>query len=99
MHWGVDLACATGSNVRAADGGTVVFAGWNGAQGYTIEINHKNGFLTRYCHLSRILVNNGALVYEGQQIALSGNTGNSTGPHLHFEMEKNGVNVNPLNYI
>lgn len=99
MHWGVDLACPTGSNVRAADGGTVVFAGWNGAQGYTIEINHKNGFLTRYCHLSRMLVGVGSLVYEGQQIALSGNTGSSTGPHLHFEIEKNGVHVNPLNYI
>lgn len=99
MHWGVDLACATGNNVRAADGGTVVFAGWNGAQGYTIEINHKNGFLTRYAHLSKMMVGVGALVYEGQQIGLVGNTGYSTGSHLHFEVEKNGVRVNPLNYI
>jgi murein DD-endopeptidase MepM/ murein hydrolase activator NlpD len=99
MHWGVDLACPVGSTVRAADGGTVVFAGWNGAQGYTIEINHQNGFLTRYCHLSRILVHVGQKVYEGQTIARSGNTGYSTGPHLHFEIEKNGVHVNPLNYI
>jgi murein DD-endopeptidase MepM/ murein hydrolase activator NlpD len=99
MHMGIDLACAIGNNVRAADGGTVVFAGWSGGLGYSIEINHKNGFLTRYAHLSKILVSNGALVYEGQQIALSGNTGYSTGPHLHFEVEKNGVHVNPLNYI
>ena len=99
MHWGVDLACPVGSTVRAADGGTVVFTGWNGAQGYTIEINHQNGFLTRYCHLSKILVHVGQKVYEGQTIARSGNTGYSTGPHLHFEIEKNGVHVNPLNYI
>ncbi len=99
MHWGVDLACASGNNVRAADGGTVIFAGWNGAQGYTIKINHQNGFVTVYAHLSKMFVGTGALVYEGQQIGLVGNTGYSTGSHLHFEVLKNGVNVNPLNYI
>lgn len=99
MHWGIDLACPTGTTVRAADGGTVVFTGWGGAEGYYIEINHQNGFMTRYKHLSRILVQRGQKVYEGQTIARSGNTGYSTGPHLHFEILKNGVNVNPLNYI
>ena len=99
MHWGIDLACATGSTIRAADGGTVVFAGWNGAQGYTVRINHKNGFETHYCHCSKILVHVGQKVYEGQTIARVGSTGYTTGPHLHFEVEKNGVLVNPLNYI
>jgi murein DD-endopeptidase MepM/ murein hydrolase activator NlpD len=99
MHWGVDLACATGNIIRAADGGTVTFAGWNGAQGYTIKINHQNGFVTVYAHCSALLVGVGDKVYEGQTIARVGNTGYSTGPHLHFEVLKNGINVNPLNYI
>lgn len=99
MHWGVDLATPTGSTVRAADGGTIIFSGWNGAQGYTIKINHLNGFVTVYAHNSRLLYGVGTKVYEGQTIARSGNTGSSTGPHLHFEVLKNGVNVNPLNYI
>jgi murein DD-endopeptidase MepM/ murein hydrolase activator NlpD len=99
LHRGIDLACATGSAIRAADGGTVRFAGWNGEQGYTIEINHQNGFVTVYAHCSKLLVGVGAKVYEGQLIARVGSTGYSTGPHLHFEILKNGVNVNPLNYI
>jgi murein DD-endopeptidase MepM/ murein hydrolase activator NlpD len=99
MHNGIDLACATGSTIRAADGGTVRFSGWNGEQGYTIEINHHNGFVTVYAHCSRLLVGVGDKVYEGQTIAKVGSTGYSTGPHLHFEVIKNGINVNPLNYI
>ncbi len=99
MHLGVDLACATGNIIRAADGGTVVFAGWNGAQGYTVKINHQNGFVTVYAHCSAMLVHVGDKVYEGQTIARVGSTGYSTGSHLHFEVLKNGVNVNPLNYI
>jgi murein DD-endopeptidase MepM/ murein hydrolase activator NlpD len=99
MHWGIDLACATGNIIRAADGGTVIFAGWNGAQGYTVKINHLNGFVTVYAHCSAMLVHVGDKVYEGQTIARVGNTGYSTGSHLHFEVLKNGVNVNPLNYI
>jgi murein DD-endopeptidase MepM/ murein hydrolase activator NlpD len=99
MHWGIDLACPVGSSVRAADGGTVVFTGWGGARGYYIDIDHQNGFMTRYQHLSKMLVHTGQKVYEGQLIARSGNTGSSTGAHLHFEILRNGVNVNPLNYI
>lgn len=99
MHWGVDLACATGNIIRAADGGTVIFSGWNGSQGYTIEIDHKNGFVTVYAHCSVLYVHVGDKVYEGKTIARVGSTGNSTGPHLHFEIIKNGVHVNPLNYI
>jgi len=99
MHWGIDLACPTGSTIRAADGGTVIFAGWNGAQGYTVRINHKNGFETHYCHMSKMLAHVGQKVYEGETIGRVGSTGYTTGPHLHFEVEKNGVLVNPLNYI
>lgn len=99
MHWGIDLAAPTGSTIRAADGGTVIFAGWNGAQGYTIRIDHKDGFVTHYCHMSKMLAHVGQKVYEGQTIGLVGSTGYTTGPHLHFEVEKNGVLVNPLNYI
>jgi murein DD-endopeptidase MepM/ murein hydrolase activator NlpD len=99
MHRGIDLACATGNIIRAADGGTVILAGWNGEQGYTVEINHQNGFITVYAHCSSMLVHVGDKVYEGQTIARVGSTGYSTGPHLHFEVKKNGVNVNPLNYI
>lgn len=99
MHLGIDLAAPVGSSVRAADGGTVVFTGWGGARGYYIDINHQNGFTTRYQHLSKMLVHTGQKVYEGQLIARSGNTGSSTGAHLHFEILRNGVNVNPLNYI
>jgi murein DD-endopeptidase MepM/ murein hydrolase activator NlpD len=99
MHWGVDLACATGNIIRAADGGTVIFSGWNGSQGYTIKIDHKNGFVTVYAHCSVLYVHSGDKVYEGQTIARVGSTGYSTGPHLHFEVIKNGVHVNPLNYI
>jgi murein DD-endopeptidase MepM/ murein hydrolase activator NlpD len=99
MHRGIDLACATGNIIRAADGGTVILSGWNGEQGYTIEINHQNGFITVYAHCSALLVGVGDKVYEGQTIARVGSTGKSTGSHLHFEVKKNGVNVNPLNYI
>lgn len=99
MHKGIDLACATGNIIRAADGGTVIFSGWNGSQGYTIRIDHKNGFVTVYAHCSVLYARVGDKVYEGQTIARVGSTGYTTGPHLHFEVIKNGVHVNPLNYI
>ena len=99
MHWGIDLACATGNIIRAADGGTVIFSGWSGGLGYNIKIDHQNGFVTIYAHCSTLYARVGDKVYEGQTIARVGNTGSSTGPHLHFEVIKNGVHVNPLNYI
>ncbi|TJX66440.1 LysM peptidoglycan-binding domain-containing protein [Soehngenia saccharolytica] len=99
MHLGVDIANSVGTSIYAADGGKVVFTGYQGSYGYMIEIDHENGYTTRYAHLSKILVSSGTRVYKGQLIGKMGSTGNSTGPHLHFEVLKNGVNKNPASYI
>lgn len=99
MHEGVDIAAPTGTAVIAADSGTVVFAGYKSGYGLMVEVNHGNGFSTRYAHNSKLLVSGGQKVNKGQLIARSGNTGRSTGPHLHFEIRKNGVPQNPLNYF
>ncbi|ADQ08135.1 Peptidase M23 [Caldicellulosiruptor hydrothermalis 108] len=99
FHEGIDLAVPWGSNVYAADGGVVEFAGWSGGYGKLIIINHQNGYKTYYGHLSRFLVSPGQKVAKGQLIAKSGSTGRSTGPHLHFEVRKNGVPQNPLVYL
>ncbi|WP_461204283.1 peptidoglycan DD-metalloendopeptidase family protein [Clostridium sp. DL1XJH146] len=99
MHEGVDFGIPTGSPIIAADGGKVTYAGWKGGYGYLVIIDHENGYQTYYGHNSSLKVCAGERVYRGQTISLSGNTGNSTGPHLHFEIRKNGTPVNPLNYI
>ena len=99
LHTGVDFRTPTGTTIKASDGGTVIQAGWNGGYGYCITIDHGNGEKTLYAHLSKINVSVGQSVYKDQTIALSGNTGNSTGPHLHFEIIKNGTYVNPLDYL
>ncbi len=99
MHYGIDIAASVGTAIKAADGGKVTFAGWKGSYGYLVEINHENGYVTRYAHCSKIQVKVGDRVYKGQVIARVGNTGRSTGPHLHFEVLKNGVNVNPAGYV
>lgn len=83
----------------AADGGTVVYAGWNGAYGYYVKIRHANGLETAYAHLYSIKVVKGQSVSRNQVIGLIGSTGRSTGPHLHFEVLRNGVRVNPLYYV
>ena len=98
-HKGVDWSTPTGTTVVASCGGTVAKAGWGSGYGYVVYINHPDGRQTRYAHLSKVLVSVGQTVEQGQKIALSGNTGISTGPHVHFEMLINGVQVNPLNYI
>lgn len=98
-HQAVDWGTPVGTSVSASCGGRVTQAGWLGTYGYVVFIDHPDGRQTRYAHLSRILVSKGDYVSQGQKIALSGNTGASTGPHLHFEMRINGVAVNPLNYI
>ncbi len=86
----------------AADGGTVVAAGWNaagGGYGYSVIIQHANGLKTLYAHLNRVDVRTGQKVSRNEQVGLIGSTGNSSGPHLHFEVLRNGVRVNPLNYV
>lgn len=98
-HKGIDWATPTGTAVMASSGGTVSIAGWQNGYGYVVYINHPDGRQTRYGHLSKILVSAGQKVQQGQKIALSGNTGRSTGPHLHFELRINGQAVNPLNYL
>lgn len=98
-HKGVDWATPTGTAVMASSGGTVSVAGWQSGYGYVVYINHPDGKQTRYGHLSKVLVSAGQKVKQGQKIALSGNTGRSTGPHLHFEIRVGGQAVNPFNYI
>lgn len=99
MHKGIDWAVPKGTAVRASCGGTVVSAGWSGGYGNCITIRHPDGKQTRYGHLSKILVSAGQKVDQGEKIALSGNTGRSTGPHVHFEILVNGTQVNPLKYL
>ncbi len=98
-HKGVDWATPIGTPVYASSGGTVVKAGWASGYGYVIYIDHPDGRQTRYAHLSKIQVSVGDTVKQGQQIALSGNSGVSTGPHVHFEILINGTQVNPLSYL
>lgn len=98
-HKGVDWATPTGTPVYASCGGTVAKAGWGSGYGYVVYINHEDGRQTRYGHLSKVLVSVGQSVKQGDKIALSGNTGVSTGPHLHFEILINGTQVNPLKYL
>jgi len=98
-HRGIDWGTPTGTSVVASCGGTVTQAGWLGTYGYCVFISHPDGRETRYAHLSKVLVSKGQYVSQGQKIALSGNTGASSGPHLHFEIRINGVAVNPLKYL
>lgn len=99
FHYGLDMGIGTGNKVFAADGGVVTEAGYSGGYGYLVTINHQNGQETRYAHNSQLLVKVGDKVFQGQEIAKSGNTGNSTGPHLHFEIRFDGDPRNPLNYL
>jgi murein DD-endopeptidase MepM/ murein hydrolase activator NlpD len=98
-HKGVDWAVSTGTPVYASCGGTVAKAGWGSGYGYVVYINHEDGRQTRYGHLSKVLVKAGQTVKQGEKIALSGNTGITTGAHLHFEILINGSQVNPLKYL
>ena len=98
-HKGVDWATPTGTPVVASCGGTVAKAGWGSGYGYVVYINHEDGRQTRYAHLSKVQVKAGQKVKQGQQIALSGNTGVSSGPHVHFEILIGGKQVNPENYL
>jgi murein DD-endopeptidase MepM/ murein hydrolase activator NlpD len=99
-HPGIDISGKEGDAVYAADSGVIVYAGWNNwGYGNVIVINHANGWQTLYAHLSAYFVSCGGFVYQGNTIGAVGTTGNSTGPHLHFEMMYNGVRVNPHDYV
>jgi murein DD-endopeptidase MepM/ murein hydrolase activator NlpD len=98
-HKGIDFAGNTGSPLFAAKAGKVSFAGWDGAYGYAVVVDHGNGYQTRYAHANALCVSKGDTVKQGQQVATLGNTGRSTGPHLHFEILKNGKQYNASPYL
>lgn len=98
MHEGMDFACDIGTPVYATGNGKVTAAGWHSGYGNQIEINHGYGYTTRYAHLSKIIVNQGQEVHRGDLIGYSGNTGKSTGPHVHYEVRLRNVPQNPVNY-
>ncbi|BBB91226.1 MAG TPA: peptidoglycan DD-metalloendopeptidase family protein [Methylomusa anaerophila] len=96
LHEGVDIANDVGTHVMAARSGRVVWTGWRGGYGYTVMIDHGSGFMTLYGHLDDFFVQRGQFVRTGQRIASMGNTGNSTGPHLHFEVIQDGQAIDPM---
>ena len=99
FHKGVDFAGTLGSPVKAVGAGVVTWAGERAGYGKLIEINHGDGYVTRYAHNERTLVRVGETVKRGEAVALMGSTGHSTGPHVHFEVLRNGRQVDPLSYI
>jgi murein DD-endopeptidase MepM/ murein hydrolase activator NlpD len=99
MHEGIDIACAPGAPNRAAAAGTVIYAGWLGGYGNLVVVDHGDGLSTAYAHASSNLVGVGHVVSQGATVSLVGSTGNSSGPHLHFEVRVNGVAVDPLLYL
>jgi len=99
MHDGIDIGVPVGTPVHAAAAGTVIYAGWMSGYGNIVVIDHGNGLSTAYAHNSQLIVGQGASVGKGFVIALSGNTGHSTGPHVHFEVRLNGSPVDPLGYL
>ncbi len=98
-HTGIDIGIPTGTPVKAADGGKVVYTGYKGGYGKCIILDHGENKQTLYAHNSKLLVKKGDKIFKGQTIANSGNTGTSTGPHLHFEVRINGIPVNPAKYV
>lgn len=99
FHRGLDIALPQGSDIYAADSGYVYYSGWCGSYGNIVKIDHGNGMQTYYAHCSELLVNSGQRVERGERIALVGSTGNSTGPHVHFEVIINRSCVNPIEFI
>jgi len=99
MHQGLDIAAAHGKEVLAPSDGTVLFSGLEGSYGNVLVLDHGYGIKTRYGHLAQLLVKSGEKVARGQQVATVGNTGRSTGPHLHYEVRVNGIPQNPRKFI
>jgi murein DD-endopeptidase MepM/ murein hydrolase activator NlpD len=99
MHKGLDISNRVGTPIRAPARGAVTFAGMDGAYGISVTIDHGNGIITHYAHMQRASVTVGQYVQRGDVIGALGNTGRSTGPHLHYEVRVNGMPVNPMRYI
>lgn len=99
LHAGIDLAAPKGTAVMAAGEGVVTYVGWRGAYGRTVEIDHGEGLTTRYAHMDKYIVKNGQQVFAGTPIGVVGNTGRSTGPHLHFEMRIDNKPIDPLLFV
>jgi murein DD-endopeptidase MepM/ murein hydrolase activator NlpD len=97
-HTGLDFRVKTGTPVVAAANGKIIAAGWDGSYGYRIQVDHGSGYITTYSHLSKIGYTSGE-VAAGQEIGKSGSTGNTTGPHLHFEVTKDGEFINPSKWL
>ncbi len=98
-HTGLDIATTTGTPIKVVADGTITLAAYSGSYGYLVKVDHGNGVETWYGHTSKMLVKEGQAVKAGNTIALVGSTGNSTGPHLHFEVRINGEHVNPQKYL
>ena len=98
-HKGIDIAADMGDNIVAADEGTVIFSGTQESYGKVIIIDHQNGYTTRYAHCSKLYAKKGECVGRGDLIAAVGNTGNSTGPHLHFEIRRDNTALDPLGFV
>ena len=99
FHRGVDLEAAYGETVRAAAKGVIAFAGWDGDYGNKVDIDHGNGLHTWYAHLARIDVHEGEAVLKGAPIGTAGSTGEATGPHLHYQVMRNGIAINPAPFL
>jgi murein DD-endopeptidase MepM/ murein hydrolase activator NlpD len=99
MHAGIDFRAPMGSDARVTAAGTVISAGWNGGYGRMVEVRHAGGFSTRYGHLSKILVKEGQQLSAGDVVGKVGSSGRSTGPHLHYEVRRNGDALNPVRFL
>ena len=99
MHSGMDFRAPMGSDARVTAAGTVISAGWNGGYGRMVEVQHAGGFTTRYGHLSKILVKEGQKLSAGDVVGKVGSSGRSTGPHLHYEVRRNGDALNPVRFL
>ncbi len=98
-HRAIDYAAPSGTPIRSVGDGTVTFAGWNGPYGYMVSVRHNGTYSTNYAHMSKMAVKKGAKVKQGDVIGYVGSTGFSTGPHLHYEMVRNGIKINPLTEV